>query len=71
MNLIESLFSLIVFLFDQLKAILAAAVSLIQQLPQMIEFLTDLPLYVPSFCVAFLGAGIFGTIILIYLGRRS
>lgn len=71
LNPLEALYSLIVSVFQVLQSVLNAGVALIQQLPSVVQFLQDLPTYVPSFCVAFLGAGIFGSIILIILGRKS
>lgn len=71
MNIFESLYSLISFLFSILESVFNAAVSLIRQIPSIINFLNTLPLYVPSFVVPYLLAGVFATILLIILARRS
>lgn len=71
MDIFQALYSLISFLISIIESVFNAAASLISELPAVLNFLTQLPLYVPSFCVAFLLAGVFGTVILIILARRS
>lgn len=65
------IYNLLTLVFELIGSVFNAAVSLIQQLPQVLNFATELPFYVPSFVVAFLLAGLFGSVILIILGRKS
>lgn len=68
---LQAIYSLIVSVFGVLKSVLSAGVALVSQLPAVVQFLQDLPNYVPSFVVAFLGAGVFGSVVLIILSRKS
>ena len=71
MELFQALYTIISFGLSLLESVTSAVVALFSSMADIVVFVTYLPDYVPSFVVPFLGAGIFGTIILMILARRA